>query len=161
ARTSFAPARRRMSSRMPARPARNPVACAWRLGSMLVAFSFGKPGVRATPFPENALQPSGDQLIGNLRRAEALDDGFRRGIVGPLQHGPLAEALAADDDGARARRPALLRMDGVGRHEVDLALRPDGDGREPHLGIAGAAAVIDTVIALQALRSVEHAVEHP
>ncbi len=101
------------------------------------------------------------KVVGNLRRAVLLDDGFRLGIVHALQHRPLAEPLAAHDDRDRAGRAALLGMDGVRRHQIDLALRAGRHRGEPHLGMPGPAAVVDAVVALQAFDAVEHAVEHP
>src|SRR6478672_6172141 len=101
------------------------------------------------------------KLVGNLRRTIALDDGFCTGIVSVLQHRPLAEELTAYNDRHRASWAALFGVDSVWRHQIDLALRPGSDRGNPHLGIAVPAAVIDAVVVLEALRSVEHAVEYP
>ena len=73
------------------------------------------------------------QFVRDLSRAVALDHGLRLGVVGVLQHRPLAKPLTPDDDRYRARRAALLGVNGAGRHQIDLAL---GAGREssPQLG---------------------------
>src|SRR5215831_15473633 len=104
-------------------------------------------------------ESSSDQFVGDLGRAVALDHGLRLGIIGMLQHRTLAEALTADDDGHRAGGAALLGVNGARRHQIDLALRPGRDRSEAHRGIPGPAAVVDALVALEALRSVEHAVE--
>src|SRR5262249_21931701 len=106
-------------------------------------------------------QSSGDQFVGDLGRAVALDHGLRLGIVGVLQHRALAEALTADDDRHRAGGAALLGVNAARRHQIDLALRAGRDRGEPQLGIAGPAAVVDALVTLEALRPVEHAAEHP
>src|SRR5262249_34616165 len=104
-------------------------------------------------------QSSGDQFVGDLGRAGAFDYGLRLGIVRVLQHRPLAEAWTADDDRHRAGGAALLGVNGARRHQIDLALRPSRDRGEPHLGIARPAAVVDALVTLEALRSIEHTVE--
>src|SRR5262249_37476369 len=104
---------------------------------------------------------SSAQFGGALGRTVALHHGLGLGIVGVLQHRALAEPLTADDDRHRAGGAALLGVNGAWRHQIDLALRAGRDRSEPHLGITGPAAVVDAFVTLEALRSVEHPVEHP
>src|SRR5580704_12174843 len=101
------------------------------------------------------------EVVGNLRRAVALDHGVGRAIVLMLQHRALAELLAAHDDRHRAGRTALLRVNGARRHQIDLALRAGRHRSELHLGMARPAAVVDPLKTLQAFAAVEHAIEHP
>src|SRR5262249_37389142 len=124
-----------------------------------MAATTAAPDTRAQALRMVVAQSSGDQFVGDLSRTIALDHGLRLGIVGVLQHRALAEALTADDDRPRAGRAALLGVNGARRHKIDLALRPGRARGEPHLGVAGPAAVVDALVTLEALRSVEHAVE--
>src|SRR5262249_58944501 len=57
--------------------------------------------------------------------------------------------------------PAWWGVKGAGGHRTDFAWGPGRDGGEPYLRVAGPAAVVDALVTLEALRSVEHAVEHP
>src|SRR5215813_15246008 len=91
------------------------------------------------------------QLERDLGRAVAFGASIGLGIVAALQHGALPELLAAHDDGNRAGRAALLGVDVARRDEVYLALRAGGHRGEPDLGVAGLAAVIEAVVALEAL----------
>src|SRR5580704_11177941 len=101
------------------------------------------------------------EVVGNLRRAVALDHGIGDAIVLMLQHRALAELLAAHDDRHRAGRTALLCMNRPRRHQIDLALRAGRHRRELHLRMTRPAAVVNALETLQALRAVEHAIEHP
>ena len=100
------------------------------------------------------------QFVGNLRGAHLIDHRFGYGIETELDIRS-AQLLAAQDDRDRAYRTALLGMDVMRRHDVDLALRTGGDGRHLHFGIAWLASIIDAVIALQALCPIEDAIKHP
>src|SRR5580692_3745462 len=91
------------------------------------------------------------EVVGNLRRAVALDHSVGRAIVLMLQHRALAELLAAHDDRHRAGRTALLRMNRTRCHQIDLALRAGRHRSELHLGMARPAAVVDALETLQAL----------
>src|SRR5262249_1785307 len=126
-----------------------------------IAASTTAPATRAQALRIIVAQSSGDQFVGDLGRAVALDHGLRLGIVGVLQHRPWGGASAADDDRPRGGGAALPGVNGAGRHKFALALRPSRDRGEPHLGVAGPAAVVDALVTLEALRSIEHAVEHP
>src|SRR5205823_8436896 len=114
------------------------------------------------PMPwRNTQNWSGDQFIGHLGRAVALDHGLCLGIVGALQHRAGAEPLAAHDDCHGSGGTALFGMDRMRRHQIDRALRAGGYRGESHVGVAGSAAVVDALVAFEALRSVENTVEHP
>src|ERR1700730_6420317 len=76
------------------------------------------------------------EVVGKLRRAEALDHRIGRAIVLMLQHRALAELLAAHDDRHRAGRTALLGMDGARRHQIDLTLRAGRHRSKLHLGMS-------------------------
>src|SRR5580658_5011259 len=101
------------------------------------------------------------EVVGNLRRAVALDHRVGCAIVLMLQHRALAELLAAHDDRHRAGRTALLGVNGARRHQIDFALRAGRHRSELHLGVARPAAVVDALEAFETLGTVEHAVEHP
>src|SRR5215831_12522999 len=116
-----------------------------------IAASTTAPATRARALRIIVAESSGDQFVGDLGRAVAFDHGLRLGIVGVLEHRALAEPLTADDDGDRAGRAALLGVNGAGRHQIDLALRAGRDRGEAHLGVAGPAAVVDALVALEAL----------
>src|SRR5258707_6502532 len=126
-----------------------------RAAALFASISYAQ----VTPAPRSRAISSRHQFVGDLSRAVALDHGLRLGVVGVLQHRPLAKPLTADDDRHRASRAALLGVNGAGRHQIDLALGAGADRGEPHLGIAGPAAVVDALATLEALRSVEYAVE--
>src|SRR5215217_5484009 len=103
----------------------------------------------------SADRSSRHQIVRHLRGAEPLGSLFGLGIIAALQHRAFAKPLAANDDCHRTAWAALLRVNGARRHQVDLALRAGCDGGELDLRIVRTAAVIDAIVALEALGSVK------